>query len=297
MILDELFYYVDEFCEKFMPEWEKHLLTNGERKRNRPTSLCMSEIITILILFHQSHYRNFKAFYLLYVKKHLHSEFPRLVSYNRFVELIPRAFTPMCAYLQSRQKLSKGVAFIDSTPIVVCNMKRMASHKVFKGLARLGKSTKGWFYGFKLHLVCNHKGDLVSCRITAGNVDDRKPVPAMAKIITGKMYGDKGYISKKLFAELLEHKLQLVTGIKKTMKNKLLAIFDKIMLRKRAIIESINNQLKNVFQIEHTRHRSIINGFLNIIAALIAFTHHENKPKVAELNDSDIKLMENLMSA
>jgi len=241
-------------------------------------------------LFQRSRYRDFKTFYLKEVLARLNSEFPQLVSYNRFVEFIPRVLVPMCAYLQSRKAVSEGIAFVDSTVIVVCKPKRINQHKVFKGLAKLGKSSMGWFYGFKLHLICNHKGELVSCKITAGNIDDRKPLPTMASGLTGKLFADKGYISRDLFIELLENNLQLVTGIRKNMKNKLLSIFDKIMLRKRAIIESVNNQLKNVFQLEHTRHRSPINAFVHMIGALIAFVHHGRKPKIGELTKTENKV-------
>ena len=133
---------------------------------------------------------------------------------------------------------------------------------------------------------------MVSCQITPGNVDDRSPIPEMAKDLFGKLFGDKGYISKKLFEVLFTKGLQLITGIKDNMKNKLMPLFDKLILRKRSMIESINNQLKNVFQIEHTRHRSPINGFINIIAGLIAFTHHDKKPQL----DIDISSIAQLIT-
>lgn len=175
--LVEIFVSVDEFCKIFIPEWNKRLIANGEKKRCRASRLSFSEIITILIMFQQSKYRNFKAFYIENSKINLKKEFPNLLSYNRFVELIPRVTVPLCAYLQSRRKASEGIAFIDSTSVVVCHNKRIRAHKVFKGLAKRGKSTMGWFYGFKLHLVCNHNGELVSCQITPGNVDDKKLLP------------------------------------------------------------------------------------------------------------------------
>jgi hypothetical protein len=281
MNLLELYCHVDEFVKAFLPEWNKQLIEGNKKKRNRSSRLSPSEIITILIHFHQSHYRNFKAFYLLHVCQHLKLEFPTLLSYNRFIALVPTIFAPMCAYLQSRKATSTGIGFIDSTSIIVCHPKRIYGHKVFKGIAQLGKTTKGWFYGFKLHLVCNHRGELFACKITPANVDDRTPVPEMTQNLWGKLFGDKGYISQKLFEELFSKGLQLITGIKGNMKNKLMPLFDKIVLRKRSMIESINNQIKNVFQIEHTRHRSVTNGFINIIAGLIAFTHHDRKPKLA----------------
>lgn len=292
MNLLELYCHFDEFVKLFMPEWRKHLIEEKIKRRNRPSRLSVSEIITILIHFHQSHYRDFKSFYLLHVCKYLHSEFPERLSYNRFIALVPTVFAPLCAYLQSQQATSQGIAFVDSTPIVVCHSKRIHSHKVFKGIAEIGKTTKGWFYGFKLHLICNHHGELVSCRITPGNVDDRTPIPEMTQDLLGKLFGDKGYISKTLFNELFRRGLQLITGIRGNMKNKLMPLFDKLVLRKRSMIESINNQLKNVFQIEHTRHRSIINGFINIIAALVAFTHHDHKPGL-KLVPSNLHLIDN----
>ena len=255
-------------------------MNENKKKRNRSSRLSPSEIITILIHFHQSRYRNFKSFYLLHVCPHLRSEFPDLLSYNRFIALVPTVFAPLCAYLQSQKADFDGIGFVDSTPIIVCHHKRIYGHKVFKGIAEIGKTTKGWFYGFKLHLICNHRGELVSCQITPGNIDDRSPIPEMTKDVFGKLFGDKGYISKKLFDALFSRGLQLITGIRDNMKNKLMPLFDKLILRKRSIIESINNQLKNVFQIEHTRHRSPVNGFINIIAGLIAFTHHDKKPKL-----------------
>jgi hypothetical protein len=246
MNLLELYCHVDEFVKAFMPEWNKHLLEEGKKKRNRASRLSTSEIITILIHFHRSHYRNFKAYYLLHVSHYLRAEFPDLLSYKRFVALIPTVFAPLCAYLQSRRATSDGIAFIDSTPIIVCHPKRINSHKVFKGVAEIGKTTKGWFYGFKLHLICNHRGELISCHITPGNIDDRNPVPEMTKDLFGKLFGDKGYISKKIFNELFARGLQLITGIRGNMKNKLMPLFDKLILRKRPMIESLN-KLKMFF--------------------------------------------------
>lgn len=144
MNLLELYYHVDEFVKAFLPEWNKHLLEEGKKKRNRPSRLSPSEIITILIHFHQSKYRNFKSFYLLHVCQHLRSEFPDLLSYNRFIALVPTIFAPLCAYLQSQKATSDGISFIDSTPIIVCHPKRIRSHKVFKGIAEIGKTTKGF---------------------------------------------------------------------------------------------------------------------------------------------------------
>jgi hypothetical protein len=195
---------VDDFCQVFLPAWHRQLLTSGERRRQRAGRLTLSEILTILIVFHQSQYRTFKAFYLLYLSQHARGEFPGLVSYTRFVALIPQAFMPLCVYLQSRYGENTGISFMDSTTWVVCHNRRIHSHKVFKSLAKRGKNSMGWFYGFKLHLVVNDRGELLAFRLTPGDVDDRRPVPDLTQGLTGKLIADRGYISQRLFDELWE---------------------------------------------------------------------------------------------
>jgi transposase len=246
--------------------------------------------MTIIIHFHQSHYRDFKAYYTQYVMIHLRSEFPGLVSYTRFVELMPTALLPLCVYLYGRLAVSRGLAFIDSTPLPVCHNKRIPRHQVFAGLAARGKTSMGWFYGFKLHLIVDDRGGLVSFYLTPGNVDDRKPVPHMAKKLWGKLFGDKGYISQPLFEQLFDQGVQLITPIRKNMKNRLLPLMDKLLLRKRSIIETINDQLKNISQIAHTRHRSPTNFLVNLIPGLIAYTHQPKKPSL-NLSDQDLAML------
>ena len=252
--------------------------------------MVLSEIMTILIHFHQSHYRDFKAFYLLHVCRHLAGAFPQRLSYNRFVALIPTALVPLCVYLQTRKGQATGISFIDATSLVVCHNRRIYSHKVFKKIARRGKTSVDWFYGFKLHLVVNDCGELLAFQITAGNMDDRKPVPRLVKGLTGKLFGDRGYISQQLFETLLEQDLQLITKLRKGMKNKLLPLADKLLLRKRALIETINDQLKNISQIEHTRHRSVVNWMVNLLAGLAAYTHQPKKPSL-NLSQNQLKLL------
>ena len=278
--LTSLFVLVDDFCKEFMPEWERHLLENNLKRRKRVGTLSISEIMTICIHFHQSHYRTFKHYYKEHVCQHLHQLFPRLVSYERFVTLMKSVVVPLCFFLQSFKGKKTGIYFVDSTLLKACHIKREKQHKVFKGLTEKSRSTMGWFFGFKLHLVINDKGEIMAFKLTAGNVDDRKPVPNLVKNLIGKLVGDKGYISQKLFEQLYQHGLQLVTKIKKNMKNKLMSIGDKLLLRKRAIIESVNDQLKNISQIEHTRHRSIWNFAVNILAGLCAYILQPKKPSI-----------------
>jgi hypothetical protein len=232
-----LFCDVDDFCQQFVPPWQQRLLTSGDRQRRRESRLCVSEVMTIVITFHQSGYRTFKDYFLRYVTPRLRGAFPQLVSYSRFVELMPEALVPLCAYLQTRKGRSQGVAFIDSTLLAVCHPKRSARHKVFAGLARWGRSSLGWCYGFKLHLLINDVGELLACRLTTANVDDRRPVPALVTRVRGKVFGDRGYISQALFADLFRQGVQLITKLRKDMKNKLLPMLDKLLLRKRSLLE------------------------------------------------------------
>jgi transposase len=280
MSILELFCNVDDFCLWYARCVSKCALGPVKAKPGPKSGLVMSEIMTIIIHFHQSHYRDFKAYYTQHVLVHLRSEFPGLVSYTRFVELMPAALLPLCAYLQSRLVSSRGLAFIDSTPLPVCHNKRIARHKVFAGLAARGKTSMGWFYGFKLHLIVDDRGELLAFYLPPGNVGDRQPVPHMAKKLWGKFFGDRGYLSQALFERLFRQGLQLITPLRKNMRNRLMPPMDKLLARKRSIIETINDQLKNISQIAHTRHRSPINFLVNLIASLIAYTHQPKKPSL-----------------
>ena len=206
--------------------------------------------------------------------------FPELVSYKRFVELMSKIFVPLCAYLQKSFGTVTGISFVDSTPLAVCHNKRIKRNKVFAGLAARGCTSMGWFFGFKLHLIINDKGELLAVYLTPGNTDDRKPLGMMIQNLFGKLFGDKGYLSQALFEKLLEQGLELITTIRKNMKNSLMRLEDKILLRKRFIIETVNDQLKNVSQIEHSRHRKPLNFAVNLIAGLIAYQKQPKKPSL-----------------
>jgi hypothetical protein len=276
----ELYCPVDDFWQMFKPHWYRHLLAEGQMKRVRQAELSESEVMTIVIHFHQSHYRTFKAYYTEHVQVHLRAEFPHLVSYTRFVELMGRVLIPLSVYLRACFGVCTGISFVDSTALAVCANRRIARHRVFRGVAARGKSSLGWFYGFKLHIVTNDRGELLAVRLTPGNVDDRQPVPAMAQALFGKLFGDRGYLSQPLFEQLFEHGVQLITHLRKNMPNRLMPLQDKILLRRRNIIETVYDQLKNISQIEHSRHRSLLNCLVNLIAGLIAYCHQPKKPSL-----------------
>lgn len=276
-----LFFDIDEFCRAFEPLWKQHLLAQDQMRRNRERTLSLSEVMTILVLFHSHGYRNLKQFYLEFVSQHLCAEFPNLVSYPRFVQFEQEALIPLAAYLQTKRGDCTGVSFVDATKLIACENLRIPQHKQFADIAARGKTSVGWFFGFKLHLIVNDGGELLSWFVTPGNCDDRKPVPHLAKQLRGKLFGDKGYLSNPLKLLLAEQNLELITKPKKNQKNVApLAAEDKILLRKRAVIESVFDQLKNISQIEHTRHRSFWNFLVNLVSGLIAYSWREKKPSL-----------------
>jgi len=273
-----LFFDIDEFCRIFEPIWKKHLLATETKKRCRQRNLSLSEVMTILVLFHVSGYRNLKQFYLEFVSRHLSKEFPHLVSYTRFVEFERDALIPLAAYLETKRGECTGISFVDSTKLAVCENLRIPQHKQFADTAKRGFTSTGWFFGFKLHIAVSERGELLNWFITPGNTDDRRPVPKLARKLWGKLFGDKGYVSNALKLLLAENGVEFVAKPKRNMKQQELNFTDKILLRKRAIIETVFDQLKNISQIEHSRHRSFWNFLVNIIAGLAAYSWREKKP-------------------
>ena len=191
---------------------------------------------------------------------HLRDCFPHIVSYNRFIELShPSAVTFMMFLHYCCRVECTGISFIDSTVLRVYHYKRIKRKKVFKGMAGVGKSTVGWFFGFKLHLIINDKGEILSFYLSQVNTNNSnaKIITRMTKEKFGKIFGDKGYISKALYNLLFGDGVQLITAVRRNMKQKTLSNEEKLLLRKRSVIETVNDELKNIFQVEHIRHRSI----------------------------------------
>lgn len=278
--ITEIFYLVDEFCLEFEQTIKKHIL--GNEPKRKPRMSC-SEVITIMVLFHSGGFRNMKHFYLGYIQKHRQDLFSETVSYNRFVELMQAATLPMSIFLKTCcMGKGTGISFVDSTPIRVCKNKRIKRNKVFNGIAQVGKSTMGYFFGFKLHIVISDKGELLNFVITPGNTDDREPLknPSFINALKGKLYADKGYISQEITRILFLDGLHLITSIRNNMKNVLMELKDKILLRKRSVIETVNDELKNICQIEHSRHRSFENFITNLVSGLIAYTFFPKKPAI-----------------
>ena len=283
----EIFCMADDFCRVY----DRFVKVNGlapkraksKRKYHRDGRLSDAEVITIMILFHLGGYKCLKHFYLNEICGHMRNLFPHTVSYNRFVELGRKVVVPFILFVKRCcMGACTGISFVDSTALRVCRNQRIRLHKVFKGLAQRGQCSMGWFYGFKLHLVCNERGEILNFMLTSGNVDDREPLRNRSFIerIFGKLVGDKGYICKDLFSRLFVDGIQLITKLKSNMKGQLMTISDKILLRKRALIETINDELKNIAQIEHSRHRSVVGFTVNLIAGLAAYSFFPKKPMI-----------------
>ena len=294
----QIFVSVDDFCLNFEKPIQQTLLeySSKRKKRNRKSALCHSEIITLLIAFHSGGFSNFKFFYTQYACVHLRSEFPGLVSYNRFIELSHGCALAFMLFLHYCAKGEcTGISFIDSTVLRVCHNKRIRRNKTFKGIAEVGKSSMGWFYGFKLHLVINDKGEILSFYLSKANVDDRnvKAITQLTQKLFGKLFGDKGYLSKALTDMLFSNGIQLITAVRRNMKNKALSNEEKLLLRKRSVIETVNDELKNICHAEHTRHRSI-NGFLlNLMSAIAAYSFFPKKPSIKkDIEESNPNLIQ-----
>ena len=293
---------VSLFCEidDFFLTYEKWIAAQclpeavAIETRRRRRQLHPSEVMTILIAFHQSGYRTFKHFYLKHVCLYWRAEFPHLVSYSRFVQLKQDVLTLLRLYLATTLGDCSGVSFVDSTRLRVCDNRRISSHRVFADIAACSKTSIGWFYGFKLHLVINDSGEILEGVLTPGNIDDRKPLGKFAERLHGSLYGDRGYISKDIRESLRERGINLVYKVRKNMEPLDLSASDEVLLKKRTLIESVIRELKTQTQLEHTRHRSVENFQVNVFSALIAYQLLENKPSLnfAELQQiSDLPLL------
>ena len=251
--------------------------------KSRRGSLSASEVVTILTAYHLSGYKCFEYYYHQEIKDRFAHCFPDAPSYKRFLNYIPRSLDLVTLYLLFSMAKSQrtGLYFIDSKPIPVCHLRREHSHRVFKDLARKGKSSTGWFYGFKFHLVINNLGQVVNCSFTPANVADNNKnlLQYLLNGLEGVCVGDKGYLSK-LFAHFYEHKLLLLTKPRKNMKTRLQTNQNNLLLSNRGVIESCFDILTSVCNLEHTRHRSPINALVHMMCSVLAYQKLEHRPRV-----------------
>jgi len=275
-----LYCCLDDFCNVFA-DWEAHQLIPPPTKRQRTGKLSRSEMLFIMVLFHLSAFKDFTTFYLLGIGVQHRACLRDLPHYDRFVSLMPRLFVPLMVLLHSLSGEETGVDFADASKLAVCHNRRIGRHRVFDGLAARGKTSIGWFFGLKLHLVINHKGQIMALKITPGNTADSTVLDEITRHLTGKLYADKGYISRELFTKLWQRGLHLITGIRRNMRNHLMLLGDKIMLRKRFVIETVFDILKCEMGLEHTRHRSPVNAVVHILSCLVAYAYRPGKPSIS----------------
>src|SRR6201984_345256 len=275
-----LYCCLDDFCKMFA-EWETHQLIPSPSRRQRSGKLSRSEMLFIRVLFHLSPYKNFKTFYLLGIGVQHRACFRDLPHYDRFVSLMPRLFVPLMVLLHSLSGEETGSYFGDSSKLAVCHNRRIHRHRVFKGLAARGKTSMGWFYGLKLHFVINHKGQIMALKITPGNTVLDAMLDAMTQHLAGALYADKGYIGRELFRKLWQRGLHLITSIRRNIREDLMPLADKIMLRKRFLIETVLDTLKSEMGLEHSRHRSVSNAMVHVLSCLVAYAFRPGKPSIS----------------
>ncbi|MDX1940002.1 MAG: IS982 family transposase [Saprospiraceae bacterium] len=248
-----------------------YLLPSSKSRKGPLCCLSDSEIMTILILFQSSQWRNFKNYYTYFLATFHKTAFPKLPSYNRFIEIMHRVIFHLVLFSQIYSGKRTGIYYIDSTCLPVCHLKRSARHKTFDEIAQYGRTSVGWFFGLKLHIVINDRGELIAFKITNGKRNDAKAGESIMQKLQGFMFGDKGYLGKALFARLLEKGLKLITRGRKNMKEKNYSPFEKQLLNKRGIIETVINHFKHHYHIWHTRHRSVVNAMTHLMAGIAAY--------------------------
>lgn len=286
-----IFCEIDDFCKE-LDKYSKHKLLpdNMQKSRGPACSLTISEIMTILVMFQMMRFRNFKVFYSGFLQVYWHAYFPNLPSYQRFIFLMKRAIFPLTLFTQIKGGKRTGIYYIDSSCLPVCHIKRQRRHKVFENVAEFGRTSIGWFFGLKLHIVTNDRGELMAFKITSGNYHDSKAALPLLSTLKGLAFGDKGYLGKKIFNQLLAGGLKLITRKRKNMKQTdILSSYEKQLLNQRNIIETVIDHLKHHYQVWHTRHRSIINALTHLIAALAAYAIEPLKLSAIKLlvkNDS-----------
>ncbi len=283
-MLTEIYVDVDDFCKENAEFIGKIFDFFGVPNSSYPTKLILSEVMSIMIYYHLMPYKNFKKYYIQHVQTDLASDFPDLVSYNRFCELMPRAFFVLVLYLSYRCSLSRatGIYYIDSSKWEVCHPKRFWQHKVMRGFAGWGKSSMGWFYGLKYHLVINQFGELMSFCLTKGSISDSNPATLfrLTKNLFGWIFGDRGYLLNEDKRAFLERngELSFFTSVRKNMKKQQMPFAAQSWLGKRNLVETVIGLTKGTCDVAHSRHRNPLNAFGNLFSGLCAYTFFERKP-------------------
>ena len=281
-LLAQIYVEVDDLLQAY-ENFRAQKVSENLSCSTREPDLSPSEIVTILVAYHASGYKCFEYYYRECILKACLHCFPKAPTYKCFDSYIGRSLPLVLLVLMCKcaQSLRSGYYFIDSKKLVVCHLKREHSHKVFKGFARKGKSSTGWFYGLKQHLVINHLEEIVSFSLTPGSTADNnfRVLTSLLAGLKGKCCGDKGYLTT-LFEQFYTEGLQLLVKAKENMK--VLPAFhsDIQLLDHRSVIESVNDILITICDIEHSRHRNAFHGLASILSALTCYQYLPHKPHI-----------------
>ena len=282
--LIEIYCFVDECVQFLNAYFQDHF---PEHKHVYKSGLSMSEMVTIQVLYHLSGYKCFECFYKSLEYNYLGLYFPKLPNIKSFYERQKKTSVYLIGVLLMKSSLSQknGIFFIDSTKIEVCKPLRMSRNKTFRHYAKKSKTSTGWFFCFKLHLVINELGEIVRYKITTGDVADNNHelLKELLSGLHGKCFGDRGYISA-LFSMFYENGLRLVTDLRANMKGQLIDVNEGKLLKKRGLIEAVNDILKSVCTLEHSRHRCVEHALQSMHAAVIAYCFLEKKPELILLH-------------
>jgi hypothetical protein len=282
--LTEIFIACDDFCQEFQHYSISQAYQQPAKKERQ---MSESEMMSILIFYHHSGMKCFKYYYEQIILKLLRSYWKKPYAYAAFVAQIPRVNLLLFAFLSAcRLATTTQANYIDSTKLVVAHNRRKQKNKTFQGLARTGKTSTGWFFGFKLHAVINQQGQLVVFRITPANVADNNHnlLTQLTQRRQGFLYGDKGYLTA-LAEKFKERGLELITKYRRTMGLQPLSCQKYYYLQHRGLIETVFGCLKNLCNLDHTRHRSPLNFFVNIWSALIAYTFFDVFPAITPFRE------------
>lgn len=280
--LIEIYVNCDDFLKDFLKSYFQNQIT-GKKTVTREPCLSPSEIMSICIYYHLTGYKCFQYYYTEFVCKQLKPYFPNLVSYDRFVSLMPRVMPLFMIYLNThRTGEETGIYYADSKKLPVCDNRRIKQHKVFTSIADRGKSSTGWFYGFKVFIIVNQYGQLMKCAVTKASKADNNLewMKTFFAGFKGLMFTDKGFLSSKAFDFLYAKGLKLITGVRANMKNKFVNMKEKLLHKKRGMIEAVNDILMTVCDIDHTRHRSPLNFMVNLLSGLVAYTFFDKVPSI-----------------
>lgn len=273
-ILYFIFDTIDELLKEVTPLVKKKLLGDMTSHGGQSSNLSLEAIISFNIFRYVLSIGEVKPFHR-HLLCHYQGELGIIPNYQNFNRLSNQSLgwvIFVLEYLTHRQRQQEGLGpkFIDATPLKVCENQRIFDHRVCKGLAQRGKSSRGWFFGFKLHTVINTQGDLLSLCITPGNTDDRTVVMKLLKQLKGLAVADAGYLSKKLMQKLFEKGIFFLTDVKKNMK-RLMATWQHEMLKMRQRVECSFSVLKYRLKAEASVARSPVGYFSRCLYACLTY--------------------------